>query len=85
MKRQRRKNLIVRDVLTEEEKTTRLQDMVLKRAAEIEIERKEKAKLTRLARKKLLGAIERTHLPKRCRQCGAMKYYLANEKTKKCR
>lgn len=66
------------EVLTEEERRIFREDMIIRRADQIRSARAEKTRFTQSARKQLLALIKRTRLLKRCRECGAMKFYLTN-------
>ena len=71
------------EVLSQDEQTHRLENFTLKRAEAILKERATYAELTKTEKRRVLTELEKTHLPKRCRECGAMKFYLKNGKPKK--
>jgi hypothetical protein len=68
--------------LSQDEQAHRLEDLTLKRADAIRAEREQKLVVSRTTRQQLLAKLKKTRLAKRCRECGAMKYYLKNGKTK---
>lgn len=68
------------EILTPEEQRRRLEDMLLKRCAELKLARVERKRRGLAAKRK--AKARHARFLKRCHDCGAMKFYLKNGKKK---